>query len=765
MQNIFVEFLPPWIETGLQPAFYDKESGTVLQQVARMYAKVNWLIKVFNDFSKDTTNFVNDFVASTTETVNDYIARFVALKDFVDNYFDNLDVQEEIDNKLDEMVEDGTLQDIIEYYFKNRFHKGSDLGMSETSTEAVALSNFTILKNALEAGYNVIIDGDYPIKNTDVTNSISLTTDVILQGTSEGSLYNYDNNSLYLIEENENDISIEKLALTNAYNSEIQVIQNSASNTVPTKYGNIKLTNSTLTGNIRLIYITNTEANLNTNNWGLQNIDIINNSIENTTVATIHITDTPHGIINILSNNIHNFAPVFFRSSHSTQEVDTNVEKLKCVNADGNIVHNDDNWFINAGTYGAFIVTKVYEVNVTNNKISGIKSNSASVAIYASYLSGIFVKFENNECVNNINFASSTSNWLMKAKDGNGYKSFINNTFLLDQEWLEAINAGFTTAYTLEQLATNTTVNIYHNDHHSKRWIIEGNKIKVGRIDMYSAAKNIDEFIFKNNIVDCVSFNGYLFRLYNGVTKQCEICDNDFYISDGSTITDATLLSSSYGVTTDADIKINGNQIICNQKCLTFFSTEASKAKTIEVTGNSYNNSYSGTPQSTRRTFNLGLESTNITMDNHITYGNNQITMLNVIGNNEVDITYHINTLGLGNSDTTGEQLTFANVCTKSYVVELDYLKNNAKVSEYYILHFSNSDNKNYLTFIDNSDSTSKTVELALQPSSTNYYVKDGEGGTSHLQLLLPTTGVVRLRLAGALLTDNHYCKIRIHNI
>ena len=56
MENIFVEFLPPWVETGLQPAFYDKESGTVLQQTARMYARVNMLIRMFNKLSKNTKN-------------------------------------------------------------------------------------------------------------------------------------------------------------------------------------------------------------------------------------------------------------------------------------------------------------------------------------------------------------------------------------------------------------------------------------------------------------------------------------------------------------------------------------------------------------------------------------------------------------------------------------------------------------------------------------------------------------------------------------
>ena len=51
MNKSFAPFLPPWAETGLQPAFYDVESGTVLQQTARMYNKVNQLTRLFNEFS------------------------------------------------------------------------------------------------------------------------------------------------------------------------------------------------------------------------------------------------------------------------------------------------------------------------------------------------------------------------------------------------------------------------------------------------------------------------------------------------------------------------------------------------------------------------------------------------------------------------------------------------------------------------------------------------------------------------------------------
>ena len=105
MENICVEFLPPWIETGLKPAFYDKESGHVLQQTARMYARVNMLIRMFNKLSKNTKT-----------TVEDYINQFNELHDYVHDYFDNLDVQEEVNNKLDEMDENGRLQEMVDVY-------------------------------------------------------------------------------------------------------------------------------------------------------------------------------------------------------------------------------------------------------------------------------------------------------------------------------------------------------------------------------------------------------------------------------------------------------------------------------------------------------------------------------------------------------------------------------------------------------------------------------------------------------------------------
>ena len=65
-------------------------------------------------YLNDTVNVINNN-AMVTE---DFIVKVNELHDYVENYFTNLDVQEEINNKLDQMAEDGTLQEIITTYIQ-----------------------------------------------------------------------------------------------------------------------------------------------------------------------------------------------------------------------------------------------------------------------------------------------------------------------------------------------------------------------------------------------------------------------------------------------------------------------------------------------------------------------------------------------------------------------------------------------------------------------------------------------------------------------
>ena len=60
-------------------------------------------------YMQDTVNVINNNATVTEE----YIQLTKDMKEYMDNYFDNLDVQEEINNKLDKMVTDGTMDTII----------------------------------------------------------------------------------------------------------------------------------------------------------------------------------------------------------------------------------------------------------------------------------------------------------------------------------------------------------------------------------------------------------------------------------------------------------------------------------------------------------------------------------------------------------------------------------------------------------------------------------------------------------------------------
>ena len=170
MENFFGECFPPWIETGLQPAFYDKESGTVLQQTARMYARVNMLSRMFNKLSKNTKT-----------TVEDYINQFNELHDYVHDYFDNLDVQEEINNKLDAMVEDGSFQPLLDITFNQYFNQmktytdnALESKVDKNGTGQITYNNLSQSVKEMFTGGSVAVVGANSVGNGNIVdNSIS----------------------------------------------------------------------------------------------------------------------------------------------------------------------------------------------------------------------------------------------------------------------------------------------------------------------------------------------------------------------------------------------------------------------------------------------------------------------------------------------------------------------------------------------------------------------------------------------------------------
>ena len=109
-------------------------------------------------------NTVIPTVNQNGQAVEELQNLYVELKQYVDDYFENLDIQTEINNKLDDMVEQGTLQEIIADYLNSKAVFGFD-----TVADMKEATNLINGSYAETMGYYEKNDGGsalYKISNT-----------------------------------------------------------------------------------------------------------------------------------------------------------------------------------------------------------------------------------------------------------------------------------------------------------------------------------------------------------------------------------------------------------------------------------------------------------------------------------------------------------------------------------------------------------------------------------------------------------------------
>ena len=139
-------------------------------------ALTNW--QLFCKLGKE----MNKIIAKcnlTGEQVENLTNAFNTLKAYVDNYFENLDVQEEVNIKLDEMAESGELAELISQYLESQAIIGFNTCSSLASATNLANGSFarTLGRNTYTDGYGAF----YKIRtrtNADVPdgyNIIALT--------------------------------------------------------------------------------------------------------------------------------------------------------------------------------------------------------------------------------------------------------------------------------------------------------------------------------------------------------------------------------------------------------------------------------------------------------------------------------------------------------------------------------------------------------------------------------------------------------------
>ena len=138
--------------------------------------------QLFCKLGKEINKIINSENTLGTQMENVTNA-FIELQNYVNNYFENLDVQDEINNKLNEMAESGVLQEIISSYL---------------NTKAIfCFDNVEAMKNATN-----LIDGSYArtlgyySKNDGGGATYKIRTIINDDIVDEGSIISMSNNNL-----------------------------------------------------------------------------------------------------------------------------------------------------------------------------------------------------------------------------------------------------------------------------------------------------------------------------------------------------------------------------------------------------------------------------------------------------------------------------------------------------------------------------------------------------------------------------------------
>lgn len=146
MRKYHIRPLPYWVLTDLQPAFYDSESGTVLQQLSRIYPKIQELIDAYNQFVKEVNTYITEFE-------NGIIKDFESFKNCItktmNQYIESVDIKLGLQDKeiSDSIAEQNAIIEEAINYMKNN----------------IIATTTSVINQAIENGdLNVGIEYDAP---------------------------------------------------------------------------------------------------------------------------------------------------------------------------------------------------------------------------------------------------------------------------------------------------------------------------------------------------------------------------------------------------------------------------------------------------------------------------------------------------------------------------------------------------------------------------------------------------------------------------
>ena len=188
-------------------------------------------------------NKVIDSQNEVTEQTAQLVSAFNTLQSYVDTYFDNLDVQEEVNKKLDQMVEDGTLDSIVQkvlgLYDTYHFHTIMATPYYRSNEQLFGmqggcfLPDNTIFQCSINSNYS-----EQTVLCKYATNGSILNQTSRDYGHSNGVTYNTKTESVFITSTQSDTIGKYKIFEVNPSNlNEIRVIDASDKNFPAEPYG------------------------------------------------------------------------------------------------------------------------------------------------------------------------------------------------------------------------------------------------------------------------------------------------------------------------------------------------------------------------------------------------------------------------------------------------------------------------------------------------------------------------------------------------
>lgn len=166
------KFISPFISCVVQNFPFIEESIdglTQYQLLCKIVEKLNAVITQTN---------------TQTENIEKLEEAFTTLKNYVNNYFNNLDIQTEINNKLDEMATSGELEAIIASYLNTQAVRG--FSTLNDLKNATGLITGAICQTSGKNTYKDGLGSLYRIRN--ITNEDVVDNDNLIAITSDVSL-------------------------------------------------------------------------------------------------------------------------------------------------------------------------------------------------------------------------------------------------------------------------------------------------------------------------------------------------------------------------------------------------------------------------------------------------------------------------------------------------------------------------------------------------------------------------------------------------